>query len=307
MKVWVFLIALTIFGACGRNEAQCSRFTLDSGRSELPGEFPLPEIPSSIINAEERADYLLAHFWDPLDFKDTLLSHNGMLMEQTFVNFLSVMPHATETGRAIGVNALLKKAEADTVSYRKIRDLAETYLYEPDSPMLSEDFYILFLRNYAETPMLGEGQKERAKAQLEIVMMNRPGTPAPDFDFITRHGEKSSLYDVESKGDILLFFYDPGCATCMEAKKEITGNRKLKEAIESGSLTVVAVYSGPEKLLWERQASEMPEEWIVGYEPESIEERELYDFRGMPTIYLLDKYKIVKKKDLPYSQLANEK
>lgn len=59
-----------------------------------PRELPLPEVPALLTAPEERAAYVLEHFWDGMDFRDTLRSRDRLFMEQCFVNFLSLFPHA---------------------------------------------------------------------------------------------------------------------------------------------------------------------------------------------------------------------
>ena len=49
--------------------------------------------------SEERAEYIISRFWDGMDFADTLRSRDRQFMEQNFVNFLSLFPHARQEAR----------------------------------------------------------------------------------------------------------------------------------------------------------------------------------------------------------------
>ena len=48
----------------------------------------------------------------------------------------------------------------------------------------------------------------------------------------------------------------------------------------------------------------IPSKWINGYDKElTVRNRELYDLKAMPTLYLLDKDKKVLLKDAPVEQV----
>ena len=73
-------------------------------------ELPLPEVPAGMTAPEERASYILSRFWDGMDFTDTLRSHNRPFMEQNFVNFLSLFPHARPKTLPTRIGNLLKRS-----------------------------------------------------------------------------------------------------------------------------------------------------------------------------------------------------
>lgn len=285
------LVLVMAFGSLGCTAAPAT-----------PKELPLPGIPSTITAPADRADYLLNHFWDELDFNDTILSRDHLFVEQAFSNFVSVFPYATPEARHSAVITLLDKAKADPTAYGMLRDITEEYLYSPDSPVYSEVFYLLFLNEYENSPLLDEAAKTRIRAQKESVMKNFPGTKAADFGFTTREGKSSTLHTA-ADGDILLVFFDPGCENCTELVKFLSANRNFSKAVAEGRITLLAIYSGSDETQWRRKAATMPGEWIVGIEPGTLEEEDIYEFRTMPTIYLLDKDKNVVLKDLTDQQL----
>ena len=54
--------------------------------------FPYPQIPTMLVEPQQRANYLLMHYWDNVDFSDMTLVMNDDFMEQGFVDYLSVLP-----------------------------------------------------------------------------------------------------------------------------------------------------------------------------------------------------------------------
>ena len=87
-------------------------------------DLPLPAIPSALRTPHERAAYLLTHFWDSMDFADTLRSRHPAFMEQNLVNFLSLFPHAQTEARTGAVKILMQRAESDKTLYLLLAELA---------------------------------------------------------------------------------------------------------------------------------------------------------------------------------------
>ena len=73
-------------------------------------ELPLPAVPDTIRQPQERAAYVMQHFWDALDFSDTLRSCSRPFMEQQVVNFLSLLPHAAPDAAACAFDSLYARA-----------------------------------------------------------------------------------------------------------------------------------------------------------------------------------------------------
>ena len=184
-----------------------------------------------------------------------------------------------------------------------MKDISEKYLYDPNSPMLSEDYYILFLEHFVDAAILGKYGTIRPRRQLEAARKNRPGMTAADFAYTTREGNATMLHKTIAEGDVLLIFYDPDCEHCKEIMKELQENETLADAVALGKIKVLAVYSGDDYALWKRTAVSLPADWTVGYESGVLQENGSYVLRAMPTLYLLDSAKKVLVKDMQPIQL----
>ena len=291
MKVIRYLI---VIAAC--------LLTLSTAAADSIPELPLPTVPAALQKPADRAGYIIVHFWDAMDFRDTLRSRHRDFMEQNFSNFICVFPHADGQARRTAVGTLLDKAEADSTAYVLLKDIAEKYLYELNSPMLSEDFYILFLERLVDSPILGEYGTIRLRRQLEAVRKNRPGMTAADFAYTARDGNKTTLHKTATDSDLLLIFYDPDCEHCKETMDTLQQSRQLADK----RLSVLAVYSGDDYDLWVKTAPMLPAGWTVGYESGALQESGAYVLRAMPTLYLLDRNKKVVLKDVLPAQLLYE-
>lgn len=270
-------------------------------------ELPLPSVPTSLKTPGERADYIITHFWDGMDFCDTLRSYNATFMEQAFSNFISVFPYAGKAAQTTAVATLMHKAEADARAYVLLTDIAEKYLYELDSPVSSEDYYLLFLRQMLDTSLMANDHRGmRLRFRWEALNKNRPGMTAADFSYTTPDGTRHTLHTTPTPTPLLLLFYDPDCDHCKEVMLELQSNQSLSSAIASGKLHVLAIYSGDDHDLWKRTASSLPKTWSVGYDAGTLQENGSYVIRTLPTLYLLDTNKQVILKEASITSLLSE-
>lgn len=258
-------------------------------------ELQLPDVPDTITEPAARADFGLLHFWDGMDFSDTSLIGDSDFMEQSFVNYLSLFPHANQDRLQQNVDVFLDKAAMNVKAYSVIYDLAGTYLNNSDSPVRNEGYYILFLNHAVDRETLDEADRKRAGFRLEMAMKNRPGMIAPDFRLVTRRGEVTDFHKLLKDGDNIVIFYDPDCDHCADVMKEIASAPSLQTA------NIIAIDSEDDRLLWEDTKSQLPAEWVVAFSLDPIQDEERYIFPEMPTIYVIDRSGIVKIKEASFS------
>lgn len=255
-------------------------------------EFPLPEVPESLTKPSDRADYLLTRFWDGLDFsgKDSCVRDTAF-MEQSFVDFLSVMPHASsDSVRDKAVGNLIAMATTDSLALDLTGWLAETYLNSTDSPMYSEGTYIMFLDRLAFSDSVDEAMRERYAAQLHDIDCNRPGAIAADFRYTGIDGRSSTLLELTAAHDsTLLVFYDPDCHDCHTLIDSLSHDTDVCGAVGAGSMAVMALYPYDDTELWRSTAGELPAGWIMAQSTVAIDEDGMYYLPRTPRTYLLDR------------------
>ena len=256
---------------------------------------------SWITEPEERAAWAALHWWDDLDFSDHRRSLDTAFMEQNFSNFISVATYADSIGRVQGVERLMKRAEADSAAWRFVVDVAEKYLYDPNSPFRSDELYAPFLRAQLASPLADEARRVRDAHRLKMAMKNRVGTRATNFRFVTADGRDMSLSDVRSEKEILLIFYNPDCESCGEVVERF-GKLPMTEWF-----TVLAIDAESDRGRWEATKMDMPEGWTVGYALSPILDEDMYDLKASPTIYVLDSTGVVIAKDIPPESLAPQR
>lgn len=260
-------------------------------------EFPYPAIPQTLRTPQERGAYLLKHYWDNFNFADTTLIHRPDITEQGFANFLDLLPRLDSTAAVTGVQAFADAAFAPGVP-ANVRTYFSTqtdhYLYDPNSPMHSDELYLLFGREMLRQTALDDATRERLAFRLKNVGKNMPGTPAADFDYIDRHGRRRTLYTTPGQYT-LLYFNDPDCDNCHAVTRLLTADTLFTA---NPRLTILAVYPDATTEEWQRHPQPFPRTWIDAYSPDGrITTDLIYFIHAMPTLYLLDHNKRVILKD----------
>lgn len=260
----------------------------------------MPAIPSSLTSPGERADFLICHFWDNMKPGDLSLPKDQPILEQSFADFLSILPYATSDSIVSeGFSNLLDKVREQKELGNQFSKLAETYLYSFDSPFFSETSYIAFLNAKASLDAT-DVERLRLLDEIEQINKNMVGKEAADFSFTLLDGSQSSLRESLPKegGEMMLIFFDPECEQCEEVMGRIMKHDELTKAIDAGKLNILAVYSGDNERSWKKKAQSLPASWTIGINSGEIDDEELYYLPSMPTIYLLDSQGRVKQKNI---------
>lgn len=262
-------------------------------------DFTVPQLPAILNTPEEKQEFVAQHYWDNLNFADTTLIHHPEITEQAWADYCAILAKMYPEIARKGIQTVIKKAEADKKVFDYFTDLADKYLYDPNSPMRNEELYIPVLEAILASPVPGEAEKIRPEARLLLAQKNRPDTKALDFTYTLASGATGTLDNIHSDYT-LLFFNNPGCHACTETIGEIKSSSLLNRLIEENRLKVMAVYPDEELDEWRRHRAEFPGKWINGYDKgQTIRNQNLYDLKAIPTLYLLDKDKTVLLKDAP--------
>ncbi|MDR0973826.1 MAG: DUF5106 domain-containing protein [Prevotellaceae bacterium] len=257
--------------------------------------FVWPEIPAIITTPEQKVAYVLDNYWQNFDFADTAYVHHPEITEQAWVDYLSILPQVPVERAQKLLQQTFERASADKKVYIYFTDLADKYLYDPNSPFRNEDYYIAVLRQMIESPLLNKYEKERPNDRLRIALLNRVGTPATDFGYTLANGRKGTLYEIKSPYT-LIFFNNPGCHACLETINALKRSIPILQSVLNKKLTILAVYPDNDLHEWESHQKDIPAEWINAYN-QTLQETTIYDLKAIPCLYLLDANKRVLLKD----------
>ncbi len=300
IKIFCLLSFISIFIACKGQQENQTETGKTKGRT-----FQMVSVPGVITEPEDRAAYLVKHYWDKFDFMDTTLIHLPEITEQAISNYIDLMKYVPAEEASSSIKDMMNRASADSMMFVYFAGLYEKYLYDANSPMRDESLYIYVLDAVLEAPVLDEVSKIRPAHLLELALKNREGDPAADFTYTLADGKKGTLYHIKADY-LLLFFYNPDCHACKEVTDQLAASPIVTEWIKEDKLKVLAVYPDEDLEAWKSHISYMSASWINSYDSTvSLKNDEIYDLKAMPALYLLDKDKKVILKDVTFNQVEN--
>ena len=282
--------------------------------------FPSAEIPQILEEPQERMDWLVEHFWDR--FLDPAVSEvsdslhlNGITtdeVEKQVGMFTTLLQQAQPYARSRAMEKVFSLSEAYSQAHPasgmllRLGDLLRKYLYDPSSPVRDEECYLSFITRLCASPLAESSMVPSYEWERNICLLNRPGSPAPDFAFTDLRGQVKTLYGIRSDYTVLIFG-NPDCTACRQLMTAFREAPAIAGGIESGRLKVVDIFIDEDVAAWKAAGDSYPKEWINGYDHQRrIEGDRIYAVRAIPSIYLLDKDKTVLLKDAPEDRLMEK-
>lgn len=297
MKLLSFALTLLL---CSCKSGNATAPQEKSARQDTIKAFTLPEVPAMLTAPEQRADFLVRHYWDNASFADTAFLTKKEVSEQAWVDYCDILNHVPLATAQKAIEEMIKKTEQNRRMFDYFTELADKYLYDPNSPMRNEEFYIPVLEAMVASPLLNETEKIRPQARLELAQKNRPDTKALNVTYTLASGATGTLYQCAAEYT-LLFINNPGCHACGETIEGLKSSQVISQLVAEKRLKILALYPDEELDEWHKHRNEFPDQWINGYDKtQSMKMKNLYDLKAIPTLYLLDKNKIVLLKDAPW-------
>ena len=265
--------------------------------------FRLPEVPAVLQTPELRAKYVVEHYWDHFDFRDTAYIRLPEITEQAAVNYMDLMGLVSVEVAQTSLKTLVEKAAEEPLMMDYMWKTFFRYWHEPNSPLKNEEMFILFCKGVEKTQQVEGYLRERAAYLRQMAEKNRPGMQASDFVYTLASGKQGSLHALKAEYT-LVFFYDPDCHTCSEIKQAMKRSLRLKDMVIKGQMKVLTVYPDEDVALWRERLPEMEKEWVNAYDKNQVITHDLlYDLSSIPSFYLLDKDKKVLLKDADWGQV----
>lgn len=263
---------------------------------KIPRVFVPALVPSTLVGDEARKEYMREHYWDNLDFADTmfLAEIDTVQMLEAYARYVAAFV-APDDGAPIA--RLMEKASATRYAFDYFAMLAEKVLYDPNSPLRNDELYIPVLEAQTASPLLDRYEKAAPEYNLQLARQNRTGRGANDFGYTDAAGRRGTLYGIKAEYT-LIFFNNPGCPMCKEIREALCESPMLTEMIENGRLKILAVYPDEDLSAWEAYKDSIPAQWINARDDgTAIRNGNLYDLKAIPSLYLLDARKRVLVKD----------
>lgn len=268
--------------------------TISSGKVK---KFTMVDIPIALTTPEARADFLVRHYWDNFDFSDTAYINKPDITEQAFADYINIFSHTEREAVSYSIDKVLDSASQNTEMFNYILGLYKKYLYDPNSPLRNEEYYIPVLNYIVNSDNVNAAEKTRSQYILDMVMKNRVGEKATNITYTLASGKTGTLYNIRGNYTILMF-HNPDCHTCGETIAHMKASPVINGLLNEKQLSVLAFYPDEDLEIWKKHLSDLPSEWVNGYDKNQfVEKNKLYDLKAIPTLYLLDKDKKILLKD----------
>lgn len=268
-------------------------FILSACGGSKSSETESAHIPS---NPTDALAHSVASYWNEFDFSDTTwLDRPQQGFEQVYARWIDMAVELyRQTGTSDGIADVVKRAAVNERMLVRFMEMTDKCLRDPNSPWRCEELYIPMLEQASMLP-INKIQRGIYKARLDIALMNRQGSRASDFAFVTEQGAKGHLYE-SNPLHTLLYFFNPGCHDCERVSEIIANDMNINHLIATKRLRVLAVYPDEDLQEWKKHRGKNPPQWITARIVDE-EEREKYDLPAIPNLYLLDSAMTVVLKD----------
>ena len=166
--------------------ASCGGKKQENGNADKAGEkktlaFTLPEVPVMLQSAEDRLHFVVNHYWDKFEFKDTAYIQVPDITEQAMANYIDLLTRVPQAMADSCVTRTLQSASAEPKMLDYFVETLRKYLFDPNSPMRNEELFEPVCRFVTAYASADEAAHRRARYDLKLINMNRVGGVAADF------------------------------------------------------------------------------------------------------------------------------
>lgn len=281
------LLFFTILTSCNN---------INHKREERISKLKMVDIPTIYSSPQEIETYIVNHFWDTMNFSDSAYLEDKAAIRLHYTNYINNLLGSSHKTAQKSFEKFTDSVLSATPPLKEyLLEIIELSLYDPNSKLRNESFYITFLKRVVNNPNFNPYLKERYREQLELALKNRVGNIANDFTFTTISGEKGRLHTLPKKATLIMF-YEPDCPACESSLAYLNNSDIMEHA--SKHYNMIAVYTGDNLKEWAESAVKFKPYWIIAHDSNMIiTEKRLYDRRPSPSFYLIDKNRVVLLKD----------
>lgn len=261
--------------------------------------FEYPVAPDELVSINERSNWVIEHFWEPLDIKSSKV-HDQSAFNHAFSVYADAMRWADRDIVMNSIDVMLKKLQKNPVLLLQMTKAAEENLYGPRAMMFIDEVYVKYLEALTKNKKVNELHRERYGRQLKSLSGSMAGAKAPLFKFEKPDGSTGTYFPMSTF--TIIEFGDPECSDCRIAKLKMEVNARLSEAVGKGKVNILFIMpDAPDT--WKENVASYPSTWTVGNAPDVDE---TYDIRLTPTFYTIDTDGRIKSKNITVEQAIDQ-
>lgn len=253
--------------------------------------FPYPQAPDTIKSFQDRANYVIIHFWEKFDLSKHI--NDEVAFEAALQDYMNFFPHAHKTVVINSIRELMNKAQSNKANFALIGRLAEKNLYSPLAIFASDEAYMPFLEAMVRSKSLKKEEKEYYQAQMLKINKNVLGALCPELDVVDVNGQKSKLSTLLGDKTSILYFDDGECSDCSLSRLRLSTNVGINNLISTGEVKIICISPKKYNEEWATEAKTWASNWTIVAGEDAVKE---FDLRIAPSVFLIDgEHKIVEK------------
>ena len=303
-----------VFYSSAANEFEFAQKQLSRVQDSLSGLYPgslalriiknqsAPFLPAT-LSKEERINYLRLHFFDKVNFQDTLLLNTNAWANKS-IAYLSLYGNSKLDQKQLEAEFI----KAVTIMFGAASVNPEVYKFILDYVVGGFDKYhfdgvITYIADNFQDPFSCEDQARKTALQKKLDNFKKLsiGKMAPEIEIPDTKGKIVRLSGIQSEY-VLVIFYSSGCGHCaqmMPQVKEYYDRQKPKR------VEVMAVSIDTSRTEWTKFLNEDKLNWINVSELKGFNSKAADDYNifATPTMFLLDREKKIIAKPISYREL----
>jgi len=274
--------------------------------SRMVAAMQKPDIPDSLMGDGPEKNlsrylYYKNHYFDGIDLTDAGLLHTP-IYNQKIMEYLDKVILQDPDSTIQEIDFLINSVSQNEEIYRYML-VTLSNKYETSPVMGMDKVFVHIVETYYLTGSASWADDELLKKLSERILTIKPnfiGNQAPQLVLNDTLLTSISLYDIDAEY-IVLYFYDPDCGHCKKKTPvlyEAYGNLRGK------NVEILAINITTDAERWKEYINENEFDWINLMDSHNTSNfRYYYDVRSTPTLYILDRDKIIIAKKLDAGQV----
>jgi thiol-disulfide isomerase/thioredoxin len=276
-------------------------------KAMIPPEVPHFTIPAVVSNPDSlrwvlNYNYNIDHYFDNIDLTDDRLLRTPILYSRLNTFFNNVLIQAPDSINK-EIDKLVKKCEGN----HEVFQFVAVYLFNHfiESEIMGHDAVVVKLADdiylSGKADWVSQEFKDNLRKQVELIRPNLIGKKAQNLVMDSYSGIYVSLYDIK-KDFIILYFWEPDCGHCKEATPKL---KAFYDTAKNNGVEIFAVCTQADKEKWTKYIEDNKLTWINGWDPQRTSHFDVfYNVQSTPTIYILDKNKVIIAKKLSVEDIG---
>jgi peroxiredoxin len=274
----------------------------------IPVDVPSFDIPPYVSNPDSvrwirSYTYNKDHFFDNIDLTDDRILRTPILQAKLNVFFTNVIIQLADS-----INKEIDRIFAKCSSNHAVFQYIAVYLFNHfrESEIMGHDAVMVKLADdiylSGKADWTTQEWRDNLRKEVDRIRPNLIGVKAHDLVMNTFNGVYVSLYDIK-KDFIILYFWEPDCSHCKESTPKL---KAYYDKVRNQGVEVFAICTQSDRAKWEKYIQDNNLDWINGWDPERISRFDYYyNVMGTPSIYILNKDKVIIAKKLPVEAIGS--